>query len=73
MIGRQNDIMTCGHPQGHLYYQQYIYKAEQNAIANYRPLSLTNGDYKIADCVFAKRLNTFLPSIISSDEVAYIK
>ena len=40
---------------------------------NYRPLSLTNCDYKILTFVFAKRLGNVLDSIINFDQVAYLK
>ena len=51
-----------------------IHKADEKyLLKNYRPLSLTNCDYKIAAFVFANRMQTVISSIINDDQVAYIK
>ena len=51
-----------------------IYKSDNDKIlANYRPLSLTNCDYKLITFLFANRLNKVMSSIINSDQVAYVK
>ena len=51
-----------------------IYKAEQrNKLKNYRPLSLTNCDYKIAAFVFANRMQSVIDTLINNDQSAYIK
>lgn len=51
-----------------------IYKADdRKKLLNYRPLSLTNCDYKIAAFVFAERLKTVISKIINPDQSAYIK
>ena len=42
-------------------------------LPNYRPLSLTNCDYKIIAFVFAQRLQAVLPYIIHPDQAACIK
>ena len=48
-------------------------KGERNSLKNYRPLSLTNTDYKIIAFVFARRLQTIIDKIISNEQSAYIK
>jgi len=48
-------------------------KGERTNIENYRPLSLTNIDYKILAGVLANRLKKVLPSIISTDQTGYMK
>ena len=51
-----------------------LHKAEsRKLLPNYRPLSLTNCDYKLITFLFAKRLNEVLSNIISFDQVSYIK
>ena len=51
-----------------------IFKASaRNKLLNYRPLSLTNCDYKIVAFVFAQRLQDVINTIINDDQVAYIK
>ena len=51
-----------------------LFKAEnRKKLVNYRPLSLTNSDYKLVALLFAKRLEKILHKIISSDQSAYIE
>ena len=51
-----------------------LYKSDtRKKLSNYRPLSLTNCDYKILTFLFANRLSTVLGDIINFDQVAYIK
>ena len=40
---------------------------------NLRPVSLLNVDLKITSKAFASRLKTVRPSIISSEQIAYIE
>ena len=40
---------------------------------NYRPISLTNTDYKIIAFVFARRLQTIIDKLISNSQTAYVK
>ena len=40
---------------------------------NYRPLSLSNCDYRILALLFAKRLETVLHKLVNGDQCAYIK
>ena len=42
-------------------------------LTNYRPLSLSNYDYKILAYVFSERLQQVLPHIIHTDQVANVK
>ena len=42
-------------------------------LANWRPVSLLNTDYKILTKLLALRLQKVIPSIINSDQVGYIK
>ena len=42
-------------------------------LKNWRPLSLLNTDYKILTKLLAIRLQKVLPSLVSEDQVAYIK
>lgn len=48
-------------------------KGEKDSLKNYRPISLTNTDYKIIAFIFAKRLQTILIKLISEQQTAYIK
>ena len=48
-------------------------KGDKHLLKNYRPISLTNTDYKIIAFVFAKRLQQVLPSIINQDQSGYLK
>ena len=48
-------------------------KGDKRQLNNYRPISLTNTDYKIIAFVLAKRLQRILDNIISKDQSAYIK
>ena len=51
-----------------------LHKADcRKQLANYRPLSLTNTDYKLITFLFANRLNDIISNIINPDQVAYIK
>ena len=48
-------------------------KGDKKLLKNYRPISLTNIDYKIIAFVFAKRLQNILDRLISKSQTAYIK
>lgn len=48
-------------------------KDEKDEIANYRPISLTNVDYRIAAFVLANRLQKVMSKIVNNDQTAYIK
>ena len=48
-------------------------KGDDCDLSNYRPISLTNVDYKIVAFVLAARLQCVLDSLISHDQTAYIK
>jgi hypothetical protein len=48
-------------------------KGERSQISNYRPISLTNVDYKLLAFVLSARLQTVIGSLVSSDQTAYIK
>ena len=48
-------------------------KDERNLLKNYRPISLTNTDYKIIAFIFAKRLQTILSKVINKNQTAYVK
>ena len=45
----------------------------KNDLKNYRPISLTNTDYKIIAFIFARRLQTFISKQIGNEQTAYIK
>ena len=50
-----------------------LHNAENHTrLLNYRPLSLTNCDYKIAAFVFRHRLQNVLPNLISFDQTVYL-
>ena len=46
---------------------------DRTLVKNWRPISLLNVDFKIVSRAFAKRLKEVLPSIISSEQTAYVK
>ena len=48
-------------------------KEDREEISNYRPISLTNCDYKILAFVLSARLQKVIGKIVSSDQSAYIK
>ena len=48
-------------------------KGDKNLLKNYRPISLTNTDYKIIAFVFARRLQKILNNYIGEEQSAYIK
>ena len=45
----------------------------KNKLSNWRPISLTNTDYKILAKCLAKRLSGVISSIVSEDQVGFIK
>ena len=47
-------------------------KGEVNNIENYRPISLSDTDYKILTFILANRLKTVIGTIIEHDQTAYI-
>ena len=48
-------------------------KGDKKLLKNYRPLSLTNTDYKIIAFVFARRLQKIIDNLINKNQSAYIK
>ena len=48
-------------------------KGDNYDLSNYRPISLTNVDYRIMAFVLATRLQLVIDSIINHDQTAYIK
>ena len=48
-------------------------KGDQELLKKYRPISLTNTDYKIIAFVFARRLQNILDGIINKNQSAYVK
>ena len=48
-------------------------KGDKKSLKNFRPISLTNSDYKIIAFIFAKRLQKVIDKLISKDQSAYIK
>lgn len=48
-------------------------KGDKQSLNNYRPISLSNYDYKIVAFILAKRLQGVIKSIIHQDQSAYIK
>ena len=50
-----------------------IQKDDKKDLKNYRPLSLTNTDYKIIAFIFARRLQKIIHKLINPNQSAYIK
>ena len=48
-------------------------KGDKTDLKNYRPLSLTNVDYKIIATIFAHRLQKVIDKLIGKEQSAYIK
>ncbi len=53
---------------------KFIYKkGDRSDLSNWRPISLLNGDYKLAAQVLANRLQSLLGDIINSDQSGYVR
>ena len=48
-------------------------KGDRTLLKNYRPISLTNCDYKILTFVLARRIQKVIPKLMSNDQSSYIK
>ena len=48
-------------------------KGEKNNIKNYRPISLTNIDYKILTHIITNRIHIVLSKLINTEQTAYVK
>ena len=48
-------------------------KGNSQLLKNYRPISLTNYDYKIIAFVLSERIQKVIQNLISHDQTAYIK
>ena len=48
-------------------------KDDEEDIANYRPISLTNVDYRILAFTLAQRLQNIMKNLVNTDQSAYIK
>ena len=48
-------------------------QGDRSNLKNYRPISLTNSDYKILTFVLAKRLQQVISKLVSPDQSGYIK
>ena len=48
-------------------------KGDRELLKNYRPISLSNADYKIIAFVLQKRLHEVIPKLVKNDQTAYIK
>ena len=48
-------------------------KGKEDEIGNYRPISLTNVDYKILAFVLSNRMQRVISNIVNTDQTAYIK
>ena len=46
---------------------------DRELLKNYRPISLTNTDYKILAYILANRVQSVLPKILNSDQTGYVK
>ena len=44
-----------------------------NHLKNWRPITVLNVDYKIASKVIAKRMESFLPRLVHSDQTGFVK
>ena len=74
------DVFNHSHDTGNLpdslrkSVMSLIYKKDdEDDIRNYRPISLTNVDYRILAFTLAERMQKVLGDIISNDQTAYIK
>lgn len=48
-------------------------KNDRSDLRNYRPISLSNVDYKILALTLANRVHNVLPNIVSAEQTAYVK
>ena len=61
-------------PSAKLSILSLIYKkSDRSLISNYRPISLTNIDYKILAAVLANRLQSVIQKLVSYNQSAYVK
>ncbi len=72
--------MDIFHSDGHLPKSQresvvtlLLKKGDKYDLANYRPISLNNGVYKILSFCLANRIQSIIGVLISSDHAAYIR
>jgi hypothetical protein len=70
-----NDISNNGIADGTDFNEGWmcpIYKKEADNVANYRPITILNTDYKILTKAIATRLTGIAPSIIHPDQAGFI-
>ena len=67
----ENGILPCS--QRVLVFTLIFKSGDEYDLSNYRPISLTNVDYRITAFVLAPRLQLVIDSFISQDQTAYIK
>ena len=74
------DVFNEGHQLGSLSDSQrkavmslIFKKGDDDDISNYRPISLTNVDYRILAFTLAERIQLVISDITSTDQTAYIK
>ena len=74
------DVFNEGHQLGSLSDSQrkavmslIFKKGDDDNISNYRPISLTNVDYRILAFTLAERIQLVISDITSTDQTAYIK
>lgn len=71
-----NDIGDYGVAQGTNFAEGWIYplfkKGDRRNIANYRPITLLNTDYKLLTKALALKLNDHVPHIIHPDQAGFI-
>ena len=48
-------------------------QGDTTKLSNYRPLSLSNTDYKIIACVFSERIQNVIGDLVNFDQTGYIK
>lgn len=66
-------ISKCLFHNAYLLLPSYSRKGIKPILKNYRPLSLTNTDYKIITFIFARLLQKVIYKLISKEQSAYIK
>ena len=73
MFNESHEFETLSECQRKAVMSLIFKKDDDEDISNYRPISLTNVDYRILAFTLAQRMQKVVSNVISTDQTAYIK